>query len=109
MDEMMGGYPDPPIQAAIHPRAVKGEAAQIAESNKGGGMRNLLENYGNLHIDDHQAGHKVLGAEANEYAERNHGKVCVVLVALGVEEQDPLLCSWGGCLEIPLLSWEGCG
>lgn len=75
MDEMMGGYPDPPVAAPIHPRAVKGEAAEIAESNKGAGMRDLLDNYGNLTLDNDKPAPKVKGDEASEYAERNHGKV----------------------------------
>ena len=69
MDEMMGGYPDPPIKAPIHPRAMTGEAAENAEANKGGGMRSLMANYGNLDIDDdnNQPPPKVMGDEASEY------------------------------------------
>ena len=74
----MGGYADPPIKSNLHPRAVKGEAAEIAESNKGGGMKNLLENYGNLSLEERN-GPKVKGDEASEYAERNHGSVSIDL------------------------------
>lgn len=78
MDEMMGGYPDPPAQAPIHPRAVKGEAAEIADASKGTGMRDLLENYGNLDLNNDKPAPKVKGDEASEYAERNHGKVVLI-------------------------------
>ncbi|XP_076453543.1 uncharacterized protein LOC143288794 [Babylonia areolata] len=91
MDEMMGGYPDPPQQAAVHPRAVKGEAAQIAESNKGGPMRDLMENYGNMSLSNNNnnnnnsvPAHKVIGEEATEYAERNHGKMDHIINNYGV-------------------------
>lgn len=70
----MGGYPDPPMKQELHPRAVKSEAASIAEANKGGDMKNLLEEYGNLEVADKPAP-RIKGSEANEYAERNHGNV----------------------------------
>ena len=50
MADNMKGYANPAPQRTVHPRAVKGEAAAIAQGNKGGGMRNLMENYGNLEI-----------------------------------------------------------
>ncbi|KAK7090723.1 uncharacterized protein [Littorina saxatilis] len=119
MDEMMGGYPDPPIQPAVHPRAVKGEAAEIAESNKGGGMRNLIENYGNLSVENDRPAPKVKGNEASEYAERNHGKMDHIINNYGVvtppERPQPKV-SYGGHENLdkaqgadmgPLLRMEG--
>lgn len=76
MDEMMGGYADPPIQRQIHPRGIKPEATAIAEANKGDGMRVVLEDYASLDIHE-PTGPKVHGAEAKEYADRNHGQVGV--------------------------------
>lgn len=101
MDEMMGGYPDPPIQAVVHPRAVKGEAAEIAESNKGGPMRDLMENYGNMSLDNnsHPAGPKVFGEAAIENAERNHGKMDHIINNYGVmspQERPAPKVSYGG-------------
>lgn len=74
MSELMGGYADPVPQRVIHPRAVKGEAAEIAEQSKGGAMKNLIDNYGKMSVDTPLAP-KVHGNEAEEYAEKNHGTV----------------------------------
>lgn len=74
MSELMGGYADPVPQRAIHPRAVKGEAAEIAEQSKGGAMKNLIDNYGKMSLDTPPAP-KVHGENAEEYAERNQGTV----------------------------------
>ncbi|KAJ8310219.1 hypothetical protein KUTeg_012084, partial [Tegillarca granosa] len=74
MSSLMGGYADPPANRTIHPRGVKNEGAEMAEANKGGAMKNLLANYGNLGISDRPAP-KVKGGDAEEYAERNHGTV----------------------------------
>jgi len=74
MSELMGGYADPAPQRHVHPRAVKGEAAEIAQQNQGGAMRNLIDNYGNLSVETPPA-HKVHGHDAEEYAERNKGTV----------------------------------
>jgi len=51
MNECMQGYANSAPQRASHPRGVKGEAAAIAQANKGGGMKNLIENYGNLSVE----------------------------------------------------------
>ncbi|PVD18464.1 hypothetical protein C0Q70_21013 [Pomacea canaliculata] len=83
MDEMMGGYADPPIQRQIHPRGIKPEATAIAEANKGDGMRVVLEDYANLDIHE-PTGPKVHGAEAKEYADRNHGQVDHIINNYGV-------------------------
>lgn len=74
MSEFMGGYCDPPIERKIHPRGVKSEAADIVQNNKGGAMRNLIENYGNLSVREPPAP-KVYGYEAEENADRNKGTV----------------------------------
>lgn len=71
-ESISGGYHNPPPQRNIHARAVKGEGAAIAAGNKGGGMKNLIENYGNLGIEP-CPGPKVKGSEAEEYAEREKG------------------------------------
>lgn len=72
MNELMGGYADPPMQRTIHPRGVKGEAAETAQANKGGAMRSLMENYGNMGLDSKPAP-KVKGEFAEEIEQRNHG------------------------------------
>lgn len=72
MSGIMGGYADPPLQRTVHPRAVKGEASEIANQNKGGAMKDLMDNYGKLSVDEKPA-QKVHGADAEEYAERNQG------------------------------------
>ena len=74
MNELMGGYADPALQRQVHPRAVKGEAAEIAQHNQGGAMRELIDNYGNLGVTT-PPGQKVHGHDAEEYAERNKGSV----------------------------------
>lgn len=84
MNEMMGGYPDPVIKSTIQSRAVTGEAVDIAESNKGKGMKNLMDNYGNLSLEEERKGPKVKGEEANEYAERNHGSMDHIINNYGV-------------------------
>lgn len=84
MNEMLGGYPDPVVKAAIHPRAVREEALEIADANKGGGMRDLLDNYGNLSLEEERKGPKVKGEAAYEYAERNHGNLEHVINNYGV-------------------------
>lgn len=83
MGELMGGYPDPVIQQPIHPRSIKPEAAEIAEANKGGVMKDLIVNYGNMDLEDRPAP-KVKGTEAAEYAERNHGNVDHIINNYGV-------------------------
>lgn len=98
MSEIMGGYADPPIERVIHPRGVKAEAQEIAEQNKGGGMRNLIENYGNLGLSD-RPGPKVHGYQAEEYAERNHGVVDNLMNNYGnhtPEAPPPQKVSYGG-------------
>jgi len=72
MADNMGGYAEPVIERNLHPRAVKGEAKANAKSNQGGGMKNLMENYGNLDISARPAP-KVKGSEAEEYKEREQG------------------------------------
>lgn len=72
MSNIMGGYADPPLQKTVHPRAVKGDAAEIANQSKGGSMKDLMDNYGHLSLDEKPT-HKVHGHDAEEYAERNHG------------------------------------
>ncbi|KAL4219848.1 hypothetical protein ACF0H5_020259 [Mactra antiquata] len=74
MSEIMGGYADPAPQRSVHPRAVKGDASEIANQSKGGAMKDLMDNYGQLSVDDKPAP-KVHGYEAEEYAERNQGSV----------------------------------
>ena len=71
----MAGYPDVPVKFSIHPRAVKPEALENAESNNGSGVKNLIENYGQLSLDNEHPLPKVKGEEAKEYSERNHGRV----------------------------------
>ncbi|KAL3848036.1 hypothetical protein ACJMK2_018919 [Sinanodonta woodiana] len=83
MSEVLGGYADPPMQRNIHPRAVKKEANDIAEANKGDGMRNLMENYGNLGLSDRPVP-KVKGVDAEEYAQRNQGTVDHLINNYGV-------------------------
>ena len=72
MSEFMAGYCDPPMERKIHPRGVGGEAMENVQNNKGGAMKNLIDNYGNLGVQD-QPQPKVKGYEAEEYAERNKG------------------------------------
>lgn len=72
MSSIMGGYADPPAQRHIHPRAVKGEAAENASHNQGGAMKELIDNYGHLQVEE-MPHHKVHGHDAEEYAERNQG------------------------------------
>ena len=55
MADSMTGYANPPVTRTIHPRGVKPEAAEIAAGNTGGGMKNLIENYGNLGMSDRPA------------------------------------------------------
>ncbi|VDI04649.1 Hypothetical predicted protein [Mytilus galloprovincialis] len=74
MSEFMQGYADPPVERKVHPRGVKGEAAETAQNNKGGAMRNLIENYGTMNVND-QPQPKVKGYEAEENAERNKGSL----------------------------------
>ncbi|WAR27428.1 hypothetical protein MAR_013132, partial [Mya arenaria] len=74
MSDIMGGYADPVPQRTIHPRAVTGEASDIAQQSQGGAMKNLIDNYGNMSVEARH-GPKVHGYEAEEYAERNHGTV----------------------------------
>lgn len=74
MSGIMGGYADPPVERAVHPRAVKGDGSEIATQSQGGAMKNLMDNYGNLSVED-QPVHKVHGSDAEEYAERNHGSI----------------------------------
>lgn len=98
MSELMGGYANPVPERTVHPRAVKGEAAEIAEQSKGGAMKNLIDNYGNMSIDQPKA-HKVHGAEAEEYAERNHGTVNKLMDNYGnltPEHPPPQKVSYGG-------------
>ncbi|RUS89952.1 hypothetical protein EGW08_002304 [Elysia chlorotica] len=78
MGDSMTGYANPPVERTIHPRGVKPEAAQIAAGNTGGGMKNLIENYGNLGLSDRPAP-KVKGSDAEEYLERQHGSTKVLL------------------------------
>lgn len=78
MADSMTGYANPPPERTIHPRGVKPEAAQIAAGNAGDGMKNLIENYGNLGVSDRPAP-KVKGSEAEEYLERQHGSTKVLL------------------------------
>lgn len=87
MNEIMGGYADPVPARHIHPRAVKGEGADIAQQNKGSAMKDLMDNYGKLALDEKPA-HKVHGAEAEEYAERNHGSVDHLINNYGVVTPD---------------------
>jgi len=74
MSDVMGGYADPVPQRTVHPRAVKGEAAEIAHQSKGGAMKDLIDNYGKMGVDP-QPAHKVQGHDAEEYAQRNYGSV----------------------------------
>ncbi|GFR82964.1 hypothetical protein ElyMa_004111800, partial [Elysia marginata] len=78
MADSMTGYANPPEKRTIHPRGVKPEAAEIAAGNAGGGMKNLIENYGNLGMSDRPAP-KVKGSDAEEYLERQHGSTKVLL------------------------------
>ena len=98
MSEIMGGYADPPIQRTIHPRGVSGDAQEIAEQNKGAGMKNLIENYGNLGLSD-RPHPKVHGELAEEFAERNHGTVDNLMNNYGTHTPDtppPQKVSYGG-------------
>ncbi|XP_071084594.1 uncharacterized protein [Haliotis cracherodii] len=88
MNNMMQGYPDPPIQRQIHPRGVSGEAAEVANSNKGAEMRRLIDNYGNLEVSD-RPGMKVKGSDAEEYAVRNNGTVNNVMNNYGNHPMSP--------------------
>ena len=74
MNDVMGGYADPVLQKTVHPRAVKGDGAEIAEHSKGGAMKNLIDNYGQMSVDQPKA-QRVHGEDAEIYAERNHGTV----------------------------------
>ncbi|GFO22800.1 hypothetical protein PoB_004930500 [Plakobranchus ocellatus] len=78
MADSLQGYANPPVERTVHPRGVKPEAADIAAGNQGGGMKNLIENYGNLGLSDRPAP-KVKGSEAEEYLERQHGSTKVLL------------------------------
>ncbi|XP_055867727.1 uncharacterized protein LOC106057156 isoform X1 [Biomphalaria glabrata] len=78
MNENMQGYANPPLVRNIHPRGVKGDAKDIAEGNKGDGMKNLIENYGNLEVSA-RPNPKVKGADAEEYLQRQHGSTKVLL------------------------------
>lgn len=82
MDSVMGGYCDPAIKRTLHPRAVKSEASDIAESNQGNSMKNMMDNYGNMGLSD-RPGPKVMGYEAEEYAERNRGVMDNVMYEYG--------------------------
>lgn len=98
MSGIMGGYADPPMQRNVHPRAVKGEASEIASQNKGGAMKDLMDNYGKLSVDEKPA-HKVHGADAEEYAERNQGSVNKLMNNYGnltPERPPPQKVSYGG-------------
>ena len=75
MNKIMGGYADPPVQRNIHPRGVQGDAVDIANQNKGAGMKDLIDNYGRLDVADGNHAPKVHGDDALEYAERNRGTV----------------------------------
>ena len=74
LTQLMGGYPDPVPERQLHPRAVKSDAAEIADSNKGNEMKNLIDNYGNMRVEGPPPP-KVMGDEAEEYAQRNRGTV----------------------------------
>ncbi|KAH9488318.1 hypothetical protein Btru_063772 [Bulinus truncatus] len=78
MDENLQGYANPPLVRNIHPRGVKGDAKDIAEGNKGDGMKNLIENYGNLEVSPRPIP-KVKGSDAEEYLQRQHGSTKVLL------------------------------
>ncbi|XP_059144471.1 uncharacterized protein LOC131931659 [Physella acuta] len=78
MNENMQGYANPAPVRNIHPRGVKPEAQDIAELNKGDGMRNLIENYGNLEVSPRPAP-KVKGSDAEEYQQRQHGSTKLLL------------------------------
>ncbi|XP_005108192.1 uncharacterized protein LOC101847611 [Aplysia californica] len=78
MSDNMKGYANPAVERSVHPRAVKGEAEANAVGSKGGNMRNLMENYGNLEISP-RPGAKVKGWEAEEYKEREQGSTKVLL------------------------------
>lgn len=98
MSGIMGGYADPPLQRTVHPRAVKGEASEIANQNKGGAMKDLMDNYGKLSVDEKPA-QKVHGADAEEYAERNQGSVNKLMNNYGnltPERPPPQKVSYGG-------------
>ncbi|KAK6194759.1 hypothetical protein SNE40_000325 [Patella caerulea] len=88
MNEFMEGYPDRPVERELHPRGVTGAGAEIADMNKGKGMKNLIDNYGNLGISD-RPNPKVKGQDASENAERNHGQVNDVLNNYGNHPLSP--------------------
>lgn len=98
MSDIMGGYADPPIQRPIHPRAVKGEASEIANHNKGDAIKDLMDNYGHLALDEKPV-HKVHGHDAEEYAERNHGTIDKLMNNYGQltpDQPPPQKVSYGG-------------
>lgn len=78
MNENMQGYANPPISRSLHPRGVKPEAQEIAAGNQGDGMKNLIENYGNLEVSPRPVP-KVKGADAEEYLQRQQGSTKVLL------------------------------
>ncbi|XP_045201065.2 uncharacterized protein LOC123554783 [Mercenaria mercenaria] len=98
MSNIMGGYADPPLQRTVHPRAVKGDGSEIANQSKGGAMKELMDNYGHLSLDEKPV-HKVHGHDAEEYAERNHGTMDKLMNNYGQlspEQPPPQKVSYGG-------------
>ena len=99
MNKIMGGYADPPVQRNVHPRAVKGDALDIANQNKGGAMKDLIDNYGKMDVTDGHSAPKVHGDDALEYAERNHGTMDKLMNNYGNLTPDhppPQKLSYGG-------------
>lgn len=69
----MGGYPAPAGKKKPG-RAVKSEAAQTAQKNKGQ-VNNLMSNYGNMPRSAGRPGRTVMPGEAADNAQRNKGKM----------------------------------
>lgn len=75
MNECMGGYVDFFVKKFIYLRSVKVEVVEMVERGKGGVMKDLMVNYGNMNLEEGRQGLKVKGMDVEEYVERNKGIV----------------------------------